>query len=312
MRRLPIALLTLLVLAAPATASASRYRVGIGEQKLAMFSDSAFAPLKLKRVRYLVPWDYKRLQYTRDNVTAYLNAAHARKMDVLVHFTASAGCWNGVRYSKAKHCRAPSASRYAASVRSIRRSFPFVKTFGAWNEANHKSQPTYKSPKLAARYFDTLRKTCPTCTIVAADLLDSSNLIRYAKAFKRRVHHKVTIWGMHNYSDVNRRRSIQTRAYLRTVRGQVWLTETGGIVNFRPQFPYSTARAASRTRYLFSLADRYSRKRGGQKAKITRLYDYAWRGEVKGARFDAGLVGPTGAPRAAYKVFKTKLKTRSR
>ncbi len=311
MRRLLIALLTLFVLV-PAAAQASRYRVGIGEQKPQMFSDSAFAPLKIKRVRYNINWDWNRLQYTRDNLNAYLTAAHAKKIDVLVHFGASAGCWNGKRYSKAKHCKAPSAKHYAKSVRTLRKKYPFVKTFGAWNEANHKSQPTYKSPKLAARYFDTLRKTCKKCTVVAADLLDSSNLFRYAKAFKKRAHHKVTVWGLHNYSDVNRHRSVQTRKFLRTVRGQVWLTETGGIVNFGKQFRYSTRRAAKRTRYMFSLADRYSKKRRGQKSRITRLYNYSWRGETRGARFDAGLIGPNGNPRPAYKVFKAKLKHRSR
>ena len=262
MRRLLIALFALLVLAAPADAK-SRYRVGIGEQKLEMFSDSAFAPLKIKRVRYNVNWDWNRLGYTRDNLDAYLTAAHAQRIDVLVHLGASAGCWNGKRYSRAKHCKAPSRRKYARSVRTLRKKYPFVKTFGAWNEANHKSQPTYKKPKLAARYYDTLRKTCRKCTVVAADLLDSSNLFRYARKFKKRAHHKVRIWGLHNYSDVNRHRSRQTRKFLRKVRGQVWLTETGGIVNFRPQFPYSTKRAAKRTRYLFSLADRYSKKRRG-------------------------------------------------
>lgn len=311
MPRLLIALLTFFVLV-PSAAQASRYRVGIGEQKPEMFSDPAFAPLKIKRVRYNANWDWNRLKYTRDNLDAYLTAAHAQGIEVLVLFGASAGCWNGKRYSKAKRCKAPSAKRYAASVRLMRKKYPFLKTFGAWNEANHKSQPTYRSPKLAARYFDTLRRTCKKCTIVAADLLDSSNLFRYAKAFQRRARHKVTIWGLHNYSDVNRARSIQTKRFLRTVRGQVWLTETGGIVNFRPQFPYSTKRAAKRTRYLFSLADRYSKKRRGQKSRITRLYNYSWRGEKRGARFDAGLVGPTGKPRVAYRVFKAKLKHRSR
>ncbi len=277
-----------------------------------MFSDPDFSALKIKQVRKIIPWDWQRLSYVRDDVTNYLNAAHAQKVNVLVHFGASKGCWNGKRYSRAKHCKAPSRRKYARAVRSIRKTFPFVRTFGAWNEANHKSQPTYKSPKLAARYFETLRKTCRKCTVVAADLLDSSNLFRYAKKFKKRAHHKVRIWGMHNYSDVNRSRSTQTRKFLRKVKGQVWLTETGGIVNFRPQFPYSTRRAAKRTRYMFKLADRYSRKRKHMKSRITRLYDYSWQGEEKGARFDAGLVGPDGTPRKGYKVFKAKLKTRSR
>ena len=38
--------------AAPASA---KYRIGIGEQKAAMFDSPAWQSLKLKRVRYLVP-----------------------------------------------------------------------------------------------------------------------------------------------------------------------------------------------------------------------------------------------------------------
>ena len=43
-----------LVVAAPASA---KYRVGLGEQKPEMFDNASWQSLKLKRVRYLVPWD---------------------------------------------------------------------------------------------------------------------------------------------------------------------------------------------------------------------------------------------------------------
>ena len=44
-----------LVGAAPASAS---YRVGVGEQNPQMFDSPSWQSLKLKQVRYLVPWDY--------------------------------------------------------------------------------------------------------------------------------------------------------------------------------------------------------------------------------------------------------------
>ena len=51
-----IAALMSLVVAAPASAN---YRVGLGEQKPEMFDRrQSWQSLKLKRVRYLVPWDY--------------------------------------------------------------------------------------------------------------------------------------------------------------------------------------------------------------------------------------------------------------
>jgi hypothetical protein len=83
---------------------------------------------------------------------------------------------------------------------------------------------------------------------------------------------------------------------LRTVRGNVWLTETGGIVRFADALPYSERRAARATKFMFRLARSSSR--------IKRLYVYSWLGEQRGARFDAGLVGPNGSPRPAYYVVK--------
>jgi len=86
---------------------------------------------------------------------------------------------------------------------------------------------------------------------------------------------------------------------LRTVRGKLWLTETGGIVRFSHTLPYNERRAAKATRYMFRLAKSSSR--------IKRLYIYSWWGEPRGARFDSGLVGPNGSPRPAYFVVKRKL-----
>ena len=91
---------------------------------------------------------------------------------------------------------------------------------------------------------------------------------------------------------------------LRNVPGEVWLTETGGILKFLPSFPRSETRQANRTKYMFKLADTYDRRRSGMRARITRLYNYQWTGVGEGARFDAGLVNPNGSPRKAYRQFK--------
>ena len=304
-------ILVLASLLAPSAAEASRYRVGIGDQSASMFSAPAFQRLGLKRVRYLVPWDWERQSFQRGEISAYLGAARGWGKEVLVTCTASRGCWNG-RYSKAAHCRAPSAARYRRSFRRFRAAFPDVHVFAPWNEANHASQPTARSPRLAARYYNVVRSSCRGCTIVAADVLDQSGVERYLKRFRRYAKGSPRIWGLHNYSDVNRKRSKGTRGVLRTVPGQVWLTETGGVVAFGADFPYSTSRAASRTRYMFSLADRYSKRRSGLRSRITRIYPYAWTGVGRSARFDAGLTNPDGSLRKAYSVFRAKARTRSK
>ena len=57
-----------------------------------------------------------------------------------------------------------------------------------------------------------------------------------------------SIWGLHNYSDINRLQSWRTHQLVRALGGQVWLTETGGIVKFpapaRSQRPRRPACAA--------------------------------------------------------------------
>jgi hypothetical protein len=181
-----------------------------------------------------------------------------------------------------------------------------VKTYSAWNEINHKSQPTFKSPRKAAGYYNVLRKDARKrkFRVMAADMLDTGNMGRYLTQFKRFAKGSPRLWGLHNYGDVNRRRTKFTKQMLRSVPGEVWLTETGGIVKLLPSFKRSTKRAAARTKGMFKLVNRYDTRRRGMRSKITRLFVYTWFGEESSARFDAGLVNPDGSPRSAFKVFR--------
>ena len=108
--------------------------------------------------------------------------ARAARQDVLVTFTARRGCYlPSGRYSKAKVCRAPSASAYRNAFGMFDAKFPWVKTYSAWNEINHKSQPTFKSPKKAAGYYNVLRAQARKgkFRVMAADMLDTPNMSRY-------------------------------------------------------------------------------------------------------------------------------------
>jgi hypothetical protein len=140
--------------------------------------------------------------------------------------------------------------------------------------------------------------------VMAADMLDTGNMGRYLAAFKRKAKGSPKLWGLHNYGDVNRRRTRYTKQMLRSVPGEVWLTETGGIVKLLPSFKRSPKRAASRTKGMFRLVNRYDTRRRGMRSKITRLFVYTFYGEDSSARFDAGLVDPDGTPRPAFNVFK--------
>jgi len=134
-----------LMLLAPAqSGAASRDLVGIGEQDPSMFTDAAFQPLGIKRARYIAAWDWRRNPV---ELNALIGAARLAGVRPLIHFGSSASCYNGRRYSKIKRCRLPSPKAYAESIRVFRKAYLFIRDFGAWNEANHKSQPTYGAPR---------------------------------------------------------------------------------------------------------------------------------------------------------------------
>jgi len=302
--------LTLAALAlVPTTASARiPIRVGIGDQQVAMFDSPAFQRAKLERVRYVIAWNAMDDAAQRLTARAYVLRARAEGMQVLLHVSTD-------DYT-IKQAKLPSVAQYKAKVGRLIRYFRGlgVREFGVWDEANHASQPTYDSPSHAALYFvemyRAVKGTCRTCAVVALDVLDQAGVERYMRSFYRRLsptyRKRATVIGIHNYGDVNRRRTTFTRSIVQQAHKynrstKFWLTETGGIVTFGSAFPYSPARAKSRLSFMFSLANRY------RTSGIGRIYVYQWTGSDRGARFDAGLTNPDGTTRPAYDYLRAKL-----
>ena len=96
----------------------------------------------------------------------------------------------------------------------------------------------------------------------------------------------------------NRFSSTRTRAILAAVPGDVWLTETGGIVKFGGAFPNNRgsglSRAAKALGYMFGLASTNTR--------IRRLYVYQWTGGTSSTIFDSGLTDARHHPRPGYVI----------
>src|SRR4051812_10327889 len=86
MRR-TIALFTALLVLLPATTASARVaiRVGIGDQNIGIFDQSAFQRAKFKRVRYILPWNVMDSASQRLSARAYIQRARASGMTVLVH-----------------------------------------------------------------------------------------------------------------------------------------------------------------------------------------------------------------------------------
>jgi hypothetical protein len=302
-----IALVTLAL--APAAAQArTNIRVGIGDQQVAMFDNAAFQRAKFKRVRYFIAWNAMDDSRQRLAARAYVLRAKQSGISVLIHVSTDD--------TRIKKAHLPSVSAYRAEVGRLVRYFRGlgVREFGAWNEANHASQPTYRSPTRAADFFREMYRLvkgrCRTCGVIALDVLDQTGVERYMRSFYRHLsstyRRRATIVGLHNYGDVNRKRTTFTRNMIQQAHKynrstKFWLTETGGIVNFGGSFPCSTSRASSRLKTMFSLARRY------RKSGIQRMYIYNWTGAGCSARFDAGLTNPDGTPRPGYTVVRNAL-----
>jgi hypothetical protein len=287
-RRLALLVALAGCLVAPGPAEA-RFVLGIGDQSTAMLGDPRFAALGVRDSRLVVPWDVAVDPASLARYAPVLDLARARGVRMLVSFAASA------RTPR----RLPSASAYGRAVRAFRARFPWVTELGAWNEANHASQPTARHPGRAARLYQALRRACPRCRIVAADVLDQRGFAGWVRSF-RRVASGARIWGLHDYVDVNHFRDVSIPRLRRATggRGQVWLTETGGVVRFAQSFAYDERRAARATRHVLRLAER---------RRVRRVYLYQWTGAPLGARWDSGLVAADGRARPALKVVEAWL-----
>jgi hypothetical protein len=297
MRRLLLAavLVTALMLATPALAgAATRYPiVGFGEQRASVFSNPHWQELGLKHTRLVVGWDALRYKWQRREVDAWMAGAEASGAKVLVAFTRSRAYW--------RRKKLPSPATYERFFLKFRERYPAVTDFIPWNEANHCSQPTCHKPQVAAAYYDTMRSACPECTVVAADVLDTSDMAQWLKAFVKASKHEPRLWGLHNYIDANRFRTTGTRTMLRTVKGTIWFTETGGLVHRKKtspiKFPDSPAHAALATRWVLERLATLS-------PRVKRIYLYHFENQGAAATWDSGVLDPHGRPRPAFGVLE--------
>jgi hypothetical protein len=271
--------------------------LAIADQKATTFSDPRFRSLGVARTRLNTPWNSILTEPAR--LGAWLSAVRADGIEPLVAFEHARG-----EPCPAQPCVPPSVANYTRALSAFHRRYPWVHLLQPWNEANSATQPTGTRPELAAAYYNALKGVCPTCIVPAADVSDGANLERWLGRFRAAVHGPTPrLWGLHNYSDTNRFHSSGTQRMLAAVPGEIWFTETGGIVAFttadgRTVLPYNEQRAASAVRYLFRLA--------ALSPRITRTYIYQWKIDFAGNRFDAGLVRLNGTPRPSLRVVLEK------
>lgn len=340
MRLKPLLLAVLAAcLVAPASAPAAA-TVGISENNFQMFSDPNFLSLGVKHSRLVTAYNVMEASARGDDelssrVQPYLAAAAAAGVEPLVTFEHARGAAERCKEKNFRktqpQCQMPSKANYEANIRAFLQYFPQVRVIAPFNEVNHFTQPTARSPRKAAKFTKIAEKVCRelnrNCTVVQADLLDQADSAsakkpkykatkRYIKKFRRAYgkRKRLSLCGLHTYSDVNRFRMKGTRALMKALKcKRYWLTESGGLYNFGSFWSSRSTRRAGKcknsaqcqvkaTKYMFKILRKNRR--------ISRAYVYTWFGGHT-PRFDAGLVqggpGEVTTPRPAYKVVAKKV-----
>jgi hypothetical protein len=283
--------------------TAGAYLTGIGDERAQMFSNPLYKQLHTQIVRYIAPYDAAMHTSYRDQAITFIREAEAAHEQVLVAFY----------HSEYTPMQMPSVAAYQRDVQRFVKLFPNVRQYESWDEANRGYVPgEFTSPTAVevARYYQALIRVCKGCTVIGLDVLDAEKIeptLAYVAEFKREVYRletvMPTIWGLHNYADVNHFEGWRTRELAKTLGGQVWLTETGGVVKFGGAFPNRNGagltRAAKVLKFMFALAASVPR--------VKRLYIYNWNGGTSSTRFDAGLMNARGQPRAGYVVVCRQL-----
>jgi hypothetical protein len=262
-----------------------------------MFKSRAWKRLGLHDARYVAPWDVLHDPYQLFLLDTWMAAAQRAHARVLLGFALSLRTVQLAR-------RLPSQRAFAREFEALRRRYPGVRDWVPWNEANNPGGLTANRPRRAAQYFDAVASNCHGCRVVAADLLDTRNMAPWVARFKRYVHHRPRIWGLHNYGDTNGFKERSTLRLLAIARGQIWFTETGGVVLRRVYrgrkvlhtYRYGVRHAALATTQALRLAC-LSRR-------ITRIYIYDWRAPRKVTSWDSGLLDRHGRTRPAYSVLR--------
>jgi hypothetical protein len=287
---------TFSALAGAAAGQAAPLVVGIADQRAGTFHDQRLTSL-VRNARLSVAWDAMRYDWQRRELDVWMTAARAAGIAPLVTFGRS----------RTQKFSLPPTNVYRTEILRFRHRYPDVREFSPWNEPNIAKQKHNYDPQRIASYYHVLRRMCPACKVLGADVVDTSSLERWMRSYLREFprDQRPKLWGLHNYVDVNSDSSWGTQTMRRFAPGEIWFTETGAIVRRQAPTPdgqhdrrltirTGAARAVSATKRVFALA--------ATSPRITRVYIYHWKASSQGS-WDSALVAPNGQLRPSFDVF---------
>ena len=274
--------------------------IGIADQKPDFLSDQAFLGLGVRHARIAVAWDALTSDWQVEQLEKWMSGARAAGISPLVTFDRSR------LEGRTKYLPAP--AQFQASFKAFRARYPWVRDYSVWNEANEPGQPTYKRPDVMARYFRAMKVSCPTCKVLAGDLLDNKSMVKWTRGYVKALKKNKQVpryWGLHNYVTANRLQTKQVSELLAVTKGELWLTETGGLVARRNKskikLPQGKAHAAKVTRFIL-------RDMVALSPRISRVYLYQWDSLSPQDSWDSGFLGPDRRARPSLNIIKQILK----
>lgn len=283
----------------PASASA-KATIGIADQSADTFTDPLFGQLGVRHARLNLAWDVFKHDWQVEQLDGWMKGAQAAGVRPVVIFSQSR--------VPGRTRVLPTPAQYRETVRELRSRYPWVNELAAWNEMNYPGQPSYRKPQVVAQFYKVLRAECRGCKVLPGSLLDNPNVVSWAKRLRKEIRKlrqpDPKIWGLHNYSDVNRLRDTTTRKVLKAVKGRLWLTETGGVVRATSptasKYQQGPAFAGKVTAYLLGTFAK-------RNPRVERIFFYEWKAPEGDVSWDSGLVSPTGEPRPGYTTVKKHL-----
>jgi hypothetical protein len=276
-------------------------RVGVADQKSDMFGDQRFLGLGVRYARRSVSWDVTRDARLTAELDAWLQGAREAEVEPLITFARS--------HRPGRRRVQPNAQQYEREVRAFKAKWPWVRTFSTWNEVNLLGEGPRDNPRLVASYYRILKRVFPTSKILAADLLDLPNVVAWVRRFKRVARVEPKYWGLHNYITANRFDPTRTRQLLQNTKGEIWLTEVGGLVarrnNSTIRLRQGKAHAAQVTRFIFDRLARLDKR-------VSRVYAYHWDSSSTRDSWDSAFIGPDNRERPSLAVLQRVLRSNRR
>jgi hypothetical protein len=297
-RRTLAGIVALLAFALPAAAGAQQIEIGAADQNPGIVEDAYFRWVGVANARVMAPYDVALTDPAP--LDRWLRAARRAGVRPLVSFQHRDG-----EDCRKVACHLPTPEEYGQAIAAFHARWPDVTRISTFNEGNHPSQPTAGDPAAAARLYEAAVANCAGCEVLAAEVVDSPNMISWLEGFLAALPAPPTLWGLHNYADVTRGETGRTERMLSTVPGRVLLTETGGIVSWVDddgvlRWPYDEERARAAVDLALTYAETHSDRIGA-------VYLYRWRAEPW-ERWDSGLLRPDSTPRPSFEEVVERLK----